>query len=468
MMNYWSDARRGTSSASDSKDHRTPFEHDFDRLLFSTPVRRLSDKTQVWPLDRNDGVRTRLTHSHEVSNIAKSIGKRLAKSGLDFGADTNDVVLPLLGAIGLVHDLGNPPFGHQGETAIGRWFSKNDAWIFSFKCEDKGVALSKSVDEKFHPEFMEFEGNAQTIRLVSALQASPGNFGLDLTAATISALMKYSGLCHQRKRKSDDGFNCSLKKYGYFLSETQLVAWVREKTGLTIGQRHPITWIMEAADDIAYSVLDIEDGMKKGVFSPDDLLADFENELGTSYPTIVSNLKDRFAQTSKTARSIHDKREIKSSYIRTYFMRQLIEDTVLQYEGDNDEIFGHRRQLGLLDENSLCSYLKNFAFTYVFQSRSVLAVEDEGALYIDKLMDFFWIAISHRKDIKDLKSNRLSATAAYGFSLISDNYLQCVCAMDECIPMRYKELRLLTDMIAGMTDGFARSLYRDLLRDGHI
>lgn len=105
---------------------RSRFQQDYDRLLFSTPVRRLSDKTQVWPMDDNDGVRTRLTHSHEVANLARSIGTRIHSSKPDLfaGADIHHVVQPMLSAIGLAHDLGNPPFGHQGEAAIARWFPR--------------------------------------------------------------------------------------------------------------------------------------------------------------------------------------------------------------------------------------------------------------------------------------------------------------------------------------------------------
>lgn len=136
-MDFWSGARRSpvngqTKDDPDPAGVRSPFQHDYDRLLFSTPVRRLSDKTQVWPMDDNDGVRTRLTHSHEVANLAKSIGTRIAKSkgGLFQGVDLHETIQPILSAIGLAHDLGNPPFGHQGEVAIGNWFSQRNDWIF--------------------------------------------------------------------------------------------------------------------------------------------------------------------------------------------------------------------------------------------------------------------------------------------------------------------------------------------------
>lgn len=468
-MNLFSDSRRGIPTTKSSDDHRSAYEHDFDRLLFSTPVRRLSDKTQVWPLDKNDGVRTRLTHSHEVSNIARSIGKRLAKNGVfsDY-PDYNDVILPILGAIGLAHDLGNPPFGHQGEAAIGRWF-KSNRWVFDTQERDKPDRLEEPVAALHHDEFIEFEGNAQTIRLVSTLQVSPGRNGLDLTAATIAALMKYTGLCSDRVAKESPNFNCSLKKYGYFLSEEDLIGWVRDQTGLGKGERHPLTWIMEAADDIAYSVLDIEDGMKKCVFSPDDLLSDFTHRFKEKRPDIVASIKSKFEVAESSARSIHDKRDIKSSYLRTVFIKELIDSAYNAFRDGYEDIISMKRKSGLLDDSNVCNYLKDFATSYVFKSRPVLSIESEGARYIYGLMDFFWDSISSRKSFGEIDSRRTSAVAAYGWSLISDNYVRAACdAVDAGLPVRYCELRLLTDMMAGMTDGFARDLFHDLQRDGHV
>ena len=137
--NFWAAARyprpapdpaqAPLADEADPPGARSPFQHDYDRLLFSTPVRRLVDKTQVWPMDENDGVRTRLTHSHEVANLARSIGTRIYKRAPEFFGSANlyDAIQPILSAIGLAHDLGNPPFGHQGEVAIGRWLDKRQS-----------------------------------------------------------------------------------------------------------------------------------------------------------------------------------------------------------------------------------------------------------------------------------------------------------------------------------------------------
>lgn len=158
---------------------RTEFERDYDRILFATPTRRLADKTQVFPMEKHDSIRTRLTHSHEVSNLARSIGVRLAFEHAEtvFGSDHESLqvkrnVPALLAAVGLAHDLGNPPFGHQGEVSIQQWFGE-------------GGAGDVDID------FQEFDGNAQTLRLLTRLQVLNDQFGLNLTLGTLAALTKY-------------------------------------------------------------------------------------------------------------------------------------------------------------------------------------------------------------------------------------------------------------------------------------
>ncbi|MDK1386577.1 dNTP triphosphohydrolase [Sinorhizobium sp. 8-89] len=226
-MNLWSDARRTaeikreetneetgplSGDDGDTKGWRSEFQHDHDRLLFSTPVRRLSDKTQVWPMDENDGVRTRLTHSHEVANLARSIGSNVAsRSKVSFGADLHDTVQPILSAIGLAHDLGNPPFGHQGEAAIGGWFKKRK-WIFSQHSEG-GDPLPTAIEQRLHDEFIRFDGNPQTFRLITRLQTHRDYVGLDLTAASLAAAMKYVVAAGSTADEHP-----VFKKYGYFES----------------------------------------------------------------------------------------------------------------------------------------------------------------------------------------------------------------------------------------------------------
>ncbi|MCI0561016.1 MAG: dNTP triphosphohydrolase, partial [Nitrososphaera sp.] len=247
---------------------RTELERDYDRILFATPTRRLADKTQVFPMEENDSVRTRLTHSHEVSNLARSIGVRLAFEHTEtvFGSDHESLqvkrnVPALLAAVGLAHDLGNPPFGHQGEISIQQWFKEGGA--------------GKDVDI----DFREFDGNAQTFRLLTRLQVLNDQFGLNLALGTLAALIKYPSVYGSSNK---GGF----KKFGIFRSEEPIVQEVWEHTGLGEGIRHPLAYVMEACDDIAYSIIDAEDTVKKGYASFYDLM-DFLESFDSSDVVII-------------------------------------------------------------------------------------------------------------------------------------------------------------------------------------
>lgn len=464
VANLWSEARRSNKKRLASGDHRLPFEHDHDRLLFSTPVRRLADKTQVFPLDRSDAVRTRLTHSHEVANLARSMGVRLLHTGFRFPG----LVMPrgapaILATVGLAHDLGNPPFGHQGEAAISHWFTKNNVF-------DAGLSSEEAIPAHLHAEFLEFEGNAQAYRILTRLQTTLGGCGLDLTAATLAALMKYSTTCDARSKD-----NISTKKYGYFESEHEVVCWMRQETGLTAGQRHPLTWIMEAADDIAYSSLDIEDAMHKGIISPDDVAAILVHELGSEYQPIKDFISEKFRETRKnTDFSIRETREIMSSYLRTAFIENLINESVDDFRSTEKEIWSFTRTKPLMHGSGLLATLKKIAQGYVFVDADVRKIEADGYRIIGGLMDFYWHAITNRKDKNDLRSRPTDANAAFGMSKLSDNYLQCahrsnyIDRFGKILPMRYKELRLLTDMVSGMSDGFAKAEYEFLKENEFI
>lgn len=459
-MDFWSIERRGKPAASGDGDQRIPHQHDSDRLLFSPPVRRLANKTQVFPLEKNDTVRTRLTHSHEVANLARSMGDRILASG-DAWSSREREVRAILSAIGLAHDLGNPPFGHEGEKAIGAWFKANDDKF-------RASALDE-IPDSLRPEFTEFEGNAQTLRVVAKLQVSAGGFGLDLTAATLAALMKYPTTCDARDPSSQ-----ATKKFGYFECESEVVAWVRSKTGLEAGQRHPLTWVMEAADDIAYSSLDIEDAIKKRILSPEDVLAEIEEQAGEEFEKTAAKLAEVYRSFDRTGRSVEEVREIKASYFRTVAINHMICHAVDRFGNNLTAIESGTHTTELLDGCGLCGLLKDIAYRYAFDSRGVRRVEADGSVAISEVMDFLWAAIDQREKPEKLGSKRLSASSAYGWTLFSDNYKQNAIRNHykdregNDLPMRYKELRLLTDMVSGMTDGYLMDLHRSLKAAGHI
>ena len=468
--NLWSDARIGgmhepsTKFNGQTSDLRSPFEHDHDRLLFSAPVRRLADKTQVFPLEPNDSVRTRLTHSHEVANLARSIGNRLVRTEPSiFGSVATERSAPvILAAIGLAHDLGNPPFGHQGEVAIRKWFKSHEG---SFRSTN-GEELSPDLQY----DFLEFEGNAQTFRLVTRLQVSSGGHGLDLTAATLAALMKYSvPSCRAGSRAQPK--TASTSKFGYFESEAPIIDWIREKVGLTEGQRHPLTWLMEACDDIAYSVLDVEDAIKKSLVSPEDVLAFLRNqEQITILKDLSRTLDVDFEKADRHPRATQA-REIKTSYLRTRLIEALITGTSDAFIASRDDIFTYKNKEPLLERDSdfsrIFGCLKDFALANAYTHRSVLRIELQGANVISKLMDWFWRAITERSDTTQLGSKRMNPFSTYVYALISDNYRHefeqsGVNSHKATLPLRYREFQLLTDMISGMTDNFAMALFEDL------
>jgi len=365
----------------------------------------------------------------------------------------------MLQAIGLGHDLGNPPFGHEGEKAIGSWFRANP---------DKFNSPDGSVPEHLRPEFTDFEGNAQTLRVITKLQVSKGGFGLDLTAGTLAALMKYPTSCDARNKSSQ-----ATKKFGYFECDFDVVKWIRGCTGLEPGQRHPLTWVMEAADDIAYSSLDIEDAIKKRILSPEDVLAEIDDEGSAALRETADQLKARFA-FDRSGRSVEEVREIKASYFRTIAIDHMIEHAVTSFSQAFETIKEGNHSKELLDGCGLCVLLKKVAYSYAFDSRGVRRLEASGSVAIRDIMNFLWAAISDRERPEKLDSRRLTATAAFGWTLFSDNYKQNAIRNHykdrdgNDLPMRYKELRLLTDMMSGMTDGYLMDLHHSLREAGHF
>jgi dGTPase len=471
-LNLWSDERQtprssavagnATPDEADPLGVRSRFQQDYDRLLFSTPVRRLADKTQVWPMDENDGVRTRLTHSHEVANLARSIGTRVVKtSGQTFeGTDLYEVIQPILSSIGLAHDLGNPPFGHQGEIAISGWFKRRENWIFTHEnSRDRSNSLPIAIPDHLRPEFTNFDGNPQSLRLVTKLQTSHGRVGLDLTAATLAALLKYPVEArHCDKEKS------AIKKFGYFESERALVEWIRAQTGLSEGQRHPLTWIMEACDDIAYCVLDVDDLLKKEIISPDDVRVVLDHDKRLPDDETVKKLSERFRIVNDEPRRAEIQRDIKIGYTRAYLIESLIVEASRIFVQNRAAILALEHEEPLMQRSQLCNVLKDVARQYAFSHRNVLRTEAIGAAAINMLMSAFWDAIYKRVVQADILSERVGARARYVYSMISPNYLEEAAhsACGDAGTMRYKELRLLTDMVSGMTDTFALRIWREL------
>ncbi len=457
------------SSAKTGKG-REEIERDFDRVLFSAPTRRLADKTQVFPLDSNDSVRTRLTHSHEVANLARSLGVRISFEskkeifgdiGLDICVERN--VPSLLATIGLAHDLGNPPFGHQGEEAIRQWFAENNQSHFENKC---------------HNDFLNFDGNAQTFRLLTRLQILNDDFGLNLTYATLAGLLKYPSF-------HDSGNKNKYDKWGIFDSERKIAKEVWEETGLKEGQRHPLTYLMEACDDIAYSVIDAEDTVKKGYASFYDLINYFEssikkdNKITDEQKSIIENVIHRSTTENEKYKledlSSSELNDLSMQMFRVFAIYELIVATHNAFIGSLDSIMDDDLPVGfkLIKESNaskLCKYLKNFDQRYGFGNNQVLKLELEGSNYIKSLMDLLWFAIENKtiesEQPNDLRANPKTAFVEYAYGRISENYRR---QYDKTEKKMYNKCQLLCDVMSGMTDSYIISLHNELrpLYDGY-
>lgn len=453
---------------------RQEIERDFDRILFATPTRRLADKTQVYPLDRNDSVRTRLTHSHEVANFARGIGMRLAFDHKQeiFGALDELVakrdVPALLAAIGLAHDLGNPPFGHQGEAAMRDWFRLH--------LEPLIAQSAEAPAQPIYNDFYEFDGNSQTIRLVTKLQILNDRFGLNLTYATLAALIKYP-------RNSYSSPKNKWKKHGYFYSEYKIIQDVWNETGLREGVRHPFTYIMEACDDIAYSILDAEDTVKKTLASYQDLinhLRCWEKGNDEVINQVIKETEEKNSEYEalRQALSPAELNDMSMQMFRVKCSAAMINCVV--------EAFCHHSQNMLTGEcdikdllsksraRTLGNALKNFDKTRGYRHKSVLELELKGANYIQGLMDMLWIGIHGHKTQREREKEQQtcqekrdeyrsnSPFGRYVYSQISENYRRIFEDEDDELPVLYKEAQLLSDAISGMTDGYLITLHDEL------
>lgn len=411
---------------------RTEFERDYDRILFATPTRRLADKTQVFPMEKHDSIRTRLTHSHEVSNLARSIGVRLAFEHAEtvFGQDHESLqvkrnVPALLAAVGLAHDLGNPPFGHQGEISIQQWFNEEGA----------GVA---DID------FREFDGNAQTFRLLTRLQVLNDQFGLNLTLGTLAALTKYPSVYGSSNK---GGF----KKFGIFRSEESIVKEVWDHTGLREGVRHPLAYVMEACDDIVYSIIDAEDTVKKGYASFYDLM-DFLKSFDSKDAVIkdvIKVAKEKNAGFKGGSLSSRELNDMSMQMFRVKAIAEMVPAATEVFVANIGKMMDGSIAPGFeLIKNSdcaqLCKAAKEFDFRHGFQHKEVLRLELEGNNYIKNIMTMLWKAIS-------VEGDKNKPFERYVFGEISENYRRVYSASDRSL---YAKCQLLCDAVSGMTESY--------------
>ena len=456
---------------------RIPAERDHDRVLFSTPLRRMGDKTQVFPLDSIESIHTRLTHSYEVANLARSIGLQLSVHLHDhFPSDAMRSIPATLAAVGLAHDIGNPPFGHQGEEAIRSWFRRNSEKLFEPQpgtCDEMRKDVS-ALNSQHRNDFLKFEGNAQTLRLMTKLQVIGDDLGLNLTFGTLASLMKY--VASSTQTDSDEP---ACKKVGYFASEAQVASAIRSQTGLHYPVRHPLSLVMEACDDIAYSVIDAEDSIKKNIVSFNDLVAWLDSyrrqhandDQALTY--IYDVAKWEFESLAKQDILPGELNDVATQKFRVRSIHVMVAAVVKAFQDNYSKIMASDFDGELLrvsTASDLCQALKKFGKQHAYTHRSVLEIELDGSNVINDLMNFLWRGITAREKYAQLDSRRITPFAAYAYSRISRNYRRIFegnvrqYRPAEALPVRYKEMQLLTDMISGMTDGFCIDLHRELTR----
>ncbi len=448
-------------------DIRTEFRKDYHRIIGSASFRRLQDKAQVYPLYRGDFVRTRLTHSLEVSSFAGSLGNTIFRRLIE--ADTPGITeivrencADILECAGLIHDIGNPPFGHFGEFAIRQWFSDNLPRL-SFK----GKSANELLNDRMKADFLNFEGNAQALRLLSRLHCLIDlESGMNLTYALLNTIIKYPANSLEIDKKCG---NICRKKMGYYLAEEELFQKITEKTGVG-SSRYPLTFILESADDIAYKTADLEDAAVKGLL-PFDALA--EELRSGKYRSQCRSDEEKAELDSAVEALLHSKQSadkfgMKDSGKRAISRWILKMQNELIYAAsdafcDNyEKIMNGGLNEELLSATSvrvLADAFSDIAYRYAFRSSGI--VKDE--LSEDAAMAFLLDKITRAALSFDTEQAR-----GYDRDLIevlSENYLQIckrACEGKNDAEQCYRRLLFATDCVCGMTDGYAKEFYHSL------
>jgi dGTPase len=408
---------------------RSEFQRDYDRLIFSSPFRRLQNKTQVFPLPGSVFVHNRLTHSLEVASVGRTLGSTIAASLIK--NNPNNPFIHEIGAIvstaSLAHDLGNPPFGHAGEKSISNFFN-----------EGKGLFLKDRVSPLQWADLTNFEGNANAIRLLTHKFNGRRQGGYVLTYATLASMIKYPFNALERTKKN---------KYGYFESETETFLQIAQKTGLIPSPenngfvRHPLVYLVEAADDISYQIMDLEDAHKLGILSTEKttalLMAFFDKKT-----------QHRFWEKKEQVYcEVSDKNE-QIAFLRASVINHLVNVVAEIFIVNELDIMHGRFKGSLVDyltgaEKDAMDTCKSVAWLEIYNHRSVIEIEISGYNVLNTLLDEFTSAMFHN-------------TGDYAKKLLSLLPVQ----YQEKHRNDYEKIRSVLDFVSGMTDLYALDLYK--------
>ena len=388
-----------------SIDNRNPFEKDYDRIVFSSAFRRLQGKTQVFSFPNQDFIHNRLTHSIEVSSVARSLGQMVAQN-----LNLNPQISTMLSAAALAHDIGNPPFGHLGEGIIQKFFAKNSHYLNKLNHWQK-------------QDFLNFDGNAHGFHLLvrSHVAKNHYNYGLNLCIATLASLIKYpfsSDYCERLR----------VKKFGFLYEQKEIFNQIVKKVGLKkIDQfhyvRHPMVYLIEAADDICYTVIDLEDAQHKNLISYHQVES-FLKPIALEY---ISGEKVAFS-----LKKVTDEHE-KTALLRAYAIKSLIFQCALLFEKNIQTIAKGDMNGSLLDKipsANMCQSIKKFS------SKNIYIHEDEtlGKQTLETLLEKIVPAFINN-DEKILKNIPKQYTKKH----LND----------------YQKVLFAVEFIASMTDQFA-------------
>ena len=426
-------SQRSGQSKQSPEQSRSAFEQDFDRIIFSHPFRRLQDKTQVHPLPEHDFVHTRLTHSLEVSSVGRSLGKSVGEVILQRKPELNSRFTAFdFGAIvaggSLAHDLGNPPFGHSGEEAISDFFRHHSL----------GKSFETRVTTNQWKDLIQFEGNAQGFRLLTRNQ-----FGLKLTYATLGAFTKYP--CTSFFLNRDEGRR-SQKKFGFFETEFQHFRDLSGVLGLSqvndfCWMRHPLAFLVEAADDICYSIIDLEDGCRLGLISFAETLELLSGILGDKLNP----------QKLKQINGLNEQLGV----LRAMTISSVTQDCVSVFLDEEAQILNGGFDTALTDAGKFSQELKaisEVSVDKIYRCRPVMEIEAAGFEALPGLLEEF---IQASLNLRFEDQPRKFATVA---RLIPSEMSIPI----QQSPDVYSLLRLVIDFVSGLTDRHALSLFRKI------
>ncbi len=441
LNKIFSENRLGVESNSSADQQRTAYQKDYDRVIFSSAFRRLQNKTQVFPLPGSVFVHNRLTHSLEVSSVGRSLGAMLgqyiiktynsdlderAKAFYHYGLDN------VIAAACLCHDIGNPAFGHSGEDAISAFFRKHES------------DMKAQFTESEWSDFIRFEGNANAIRVLTHSQKGKIEGGLRLTNSSLSAIAKYP--CES---VGSDKKILHRKKFGFFQSEKDAFKTIAKDTYMLQDTdfpkrylRHPFVWLVEAADDICYNIIDFEDAHRLGIVEHQhcyDLLFDVVEQTGDNNLNVIQT---KLNQTS-------DKNE-KITYLRAIAINSLLQEVVLQYQRHFELIMSGQLSTPLFDfikvQNPALQQIETYSIKHIYNHRSVLEIENAGYNVMYELLNHFIPPLLKDKSKRD------------GFDKKSLSLLPANFNYDGDSP--YHRVMGVLDYVSGMTDNYATDLYR--------